>query len=86
MLACFQQRWLDKLGVSARNSVSVVIRQCLYFHYYGLVDDNMDPNPVRAQNKSDILLNAYEFSVAICELESHRHRALFVIGAVEVLN
>ena len=75
MLTYVQQRWLDKLGVSARNSVSVVIRQCLYFHYYGLVDDNMDPNPVRAQNKTSILLNAHVFPVAICELESHRLRA-----------
>ena len=39
-------RWLEKLGLSAREGVSVVIRQVLYGHNYGLLDTDMNPNPV----------------------------------------
>ena len=44
-------RWLDKLGISARDSVPVVIRQDLYGHNYGLLDANMNPNPVGDKNQ-----------------------------------
>jgi len=38
--------WLDKLGLSARLGVNVVMRQVLFpSNYYGLIAQNMIPNP-----------------------------------------
>lgn len=37
--------WMDKLGLSAKMGVKVVVRQTLYGHYYSLLDVNMDPTP-----------------------------------------
>ena len=47
MLWCVTARWLEKLGLSAREGVSVVIRQVLYGHNYGLLDPDLNPNPVK---------------------------------------
>ena len=43
----FCSSWLDKLGVSARYGVDVVMRQTFWSHNYGLINDSMLPNPVR---------------------------------------
>lgn len=44
---CFH-RWLDKLGLAAKLGVDVVMRQVLMgAGSYHLVDDNLDPLPVR---------------------------------------
>ena len=40
---------MDKLGVSAREGLGVVIRQTYYGLYYPLTDKNNLPNPVSAQ-------------------------------------
>ena len=40
-------RWLDKLGVSARMGIDVVIRQSFFHGHYALLDDYMHPRPVR---------------------------------------
>jgi len=37
--------WMDKLGVAAQSSVSLVVRQALKGGYYSLLDENMKPNP-----------------------------------------
>ncbi|KAK4886223.1 hypothetical protein RN001_002494 [Aquatica leii] len=37
--------WLDKLGISARNGLSVVIRQTFFGGNYSLVDTNLEPLP-----------------------------------------
>ncbi|XP_072020825.1 heparanase-like [Amphiura filiformis] len=38
--------WLDKLGLSARYGVDLVIRQSFYGSHYGLLDENtLDPTP-----------------------------------------
>lgn len=43
---CFL-RWLDKLGMSARDGVNMVLRQSFYGYNYGLIDNNtLNPNPV----------------------------------------
>ena len=40
-------RWLDKLGVSAKLGVDVVVRQALYGGHYSLLHENTHaPNPV----------------------------------------
>ena len=39
-------RWLDKLGVSAKEEMGVVMRQTFYGGNYGLTDENNMPNPV----------------------------------------
>ena len=40
-------RWLDKLGMAAKNNVGVVLRQSFYGGKYALLDDKtLDPNPV----------------------------------------
>ena len=45
MLLCF--RWLDKLGVSSKFGVDVVVRQAFYGGHYSLLDSvTRDPNPV----------------------------------------
>ena len=38
--------WMDKLGVSAREGLGVVMRQTYYGLYYPLTDKNNLPNPV----------------------------------------
>ena len=43
--ACIH-RWLEKLGLAASLGLRVVMRQILYSHYYALLDQNLDPNPV----------------------------------------
>lgn len=41
-------RWLDKLGLAARVGLDVVMRQVLIgAGSYHLVDNNLDPLPVR---------------------------------------
>lgn len=37
--------WLDKLGLSAKNNITTVIRQSFYGGNYSLVDSNLDPLP-----------------------------------------
>lgn len=37
--------WLDKLGLAAKNGISLVIRQSFFKGYYALIDDNYNPNP-----------------------------------------
>ncbi len=39
-------RWLDKLGVAAREGVKVVMRQTFYGGNYALLANDMKPNPV----------------------------------------
>ena len=43
--------WMDKLGVSAREGLGVVMRQTYYGLYYPLTDKNNLPNPVSAQQE-----------------------------------
>ena len=41
-------RWLDKLGLSAKYGIDLVIRQAFYGGHYGLLDETTtDPTPVR---------------------------------------
>lgn len=37
--------WLDKLGLSAKNNITTVIRQSFYGGNYSLVDNNLEPLP-----------------------------------------
>ncbi|CAG4943092.1 unnamed protein product [Colias eurytheme] len=37
--------WLDKLGLSAKNNITTVVRQSLYGGNYSLVDENFEPLP-----------------------------------------
>uniref|UniRef100_A0A0A9XZA7 Heparanase n=1 Tax=Lygus hesperus TaxID=30085 RepID=A0A0A9XZA7_LYGHE len=37
--------WMDKLGVAAREGISVVIRQSIYAGHYALLGDALRPNP-----------------------------------------
>ncbi|CAH0561499.1 unnamed protein product [Brassicogethes aeneus] len=39
--------WADKLGISAKKGISVVIRQSIFEGHYALLDDDFDPNPVK---------------------------------------
>ena len=46
-LASLCSRWLDKLGLSARMGIEVVMRQVLFgAGNYHLVDENFEPLPV----------------------------------------
>lgn len=46
---CAVYRWLDKLGLAARLGLDVVMRQVFIGSgSYHLVDDDLDPLPVRA--------------------------------------
>ncbi|KAJ8922492.1 hypothetical protein NQ315_007520 [Exocentrus adspersus] len=40
--------WIDKLGLSAKMGIKVVVRQSIFKGYYALLDDNYDPNPEMA--------------------------------------
>ena len=42
----FIHRWMDKLGVAAKEGLGVIMRQTFYGGYYGLIDSNLMPNPV----------------------------------------
>ena len=44
--SCYTFRWLDKLGVSAKEGMGVVMRQTFYGGNYALTDTNNMPNPV----------------------------------------
>ena len=46
LLIWFINRWMDSLGVSAKEEIGVFIRQTFYGGYYGLIDSNLMPNPV----------------------------------------
>ena len=46
MLLLDNCRWLDKLGVSAKEGMGVVMRQTFSGGRYGLTDKNNMPNPV----------------------------------------
>ncbi|KAI4463089.1 heparanase [Holotrichia oblita] len=37
--------WLDKLGISAKMGLDVVVRQTLFKGFYALIDNNYDPTP-----------------------------------------
>ena len=39
-------RWLDKLGVAAKEGMGVVMRQTFYGWNYALIDNSSMPNPV----------------------------------------
>lgn len=39
--------WVDKLGLSAKMGIKVVVRQSIFKGYYALLDDDYNPNPVR---------------------------------------
>ena len=39
-------RWMDSLGVAAKEGIGVFMRQTFYGGYYGLIDSNLMPNPV----------------------------------------
>ena len=43
-------RWLDKLGLSAKYRGTHVFRQSFYGGNYALIDDKLNPNPVRHAN------------------------------------
>lgn len=59
-------RWLDKLGLAARLGLDVVMRQVLVGNgSYHLVDDNLDPLPVRLQSLCDYTLMPCENSTLI---------------------
>lgn len=46
----FSCRWLDKLGLSAKLGIDVVMRQVFFgAGTYHLVDQNFEPLPVRIQ-------------------------------------
>ena len=38
---------MDKLGVAAKEGLGVIMRQTFYGGYYGLIDSDLMPNPVR---------------------------------------
>lgn len=38
--------WTDKLGVAAREGISVVMRQSIYAGTYALLGESLRPNPV----------------------------------------
>lgn len=47
VIANLLSRWLDKLGIAARDGIDVLIRQSFYGGHYSLLDrDTLDPNPV----------------------------------------
>ena len=46
VVPCFINRWMDSLGVAAKEGIGVFIRQTFYGGYYGLIDSNLMPNPV----------------------------------------
>ncbi|XP_018563738.1 heparanase-like isoform X2 [Anoplophora glabripennis] len=37
--------WVDKLGLSAKMGINVVVRQSIFKGYYALLDDDYNPNP-----------------------------------------
>lgn len=39
--------WLDKLGLAAKHSLGVVVRQSIVKGYYALLNENYEPTPVR---------------------------------------
>lgn len=47
--------WLDKLGISARLGVSVIIRQTLLEKHYSLIDSLLEPAPVN-EKKSFLIV------------------------------
>ena len=48
MFFCFFSfcRWLDKLGLSAKMGIGVVMRQSFYGQNYSLIENDFFPNPV----------------------------------------
>lgn len=39
--------WLDKLGLSARNGIDLIVRQSFFKGYYALLYNDYSPAPVR---------------------------------------
>lgn len=48
--------WLEKLGLSAKMGVDVVVRQTLYGNNYSLLNKDMYPNPVSVRLKRDMYI------------------------------
>ena len=59
--------WMDKLGVSAREGLGVVMRQTYYGLYYPLTDKNNLPNPVSASKYIQNLIG-YSHEIPIIKI------------------
>lgn len=60
-------RWLDKLGLGAALGLDIVMRQVLIGSgSYHLVDDNLDPLPVRQSQVDSLKYSSYAFMFFTC--------------------
>ena len=55
MIIVVPGRWLDKLGIAARQGIDVIIRQTLYGGHYHMIDNNLEPLPVSNPVKKRII-------------------------------
>lgn len=84
LFASFFGRWLDKLGLSARQGIDVVMRQVFFgAGTYHLVDANFEPLPVCMQPHKHHLNAACISAQATLDVEiqvSHFNSAFFFVG------
>lgn len=75
-------RWLDKLGLSARQGIDVVMRQVFFgAGTYHLVDANFEPLPVRKQHPLNAPLHRQHWVWGTSQLfEQHLFFAWMVTG------
>lgn len=89
LFASFFGRWLDKLGLSARQGIDVVMRQVFFgAGTYHLVDANFEPLPVCMQPHKHHLNAACISAQATLDVEiqvSHFNSAFFFCRLVTII-